>query len=85
MISEGLHTLKNMAHDMNEVIFLTISVLGLCIHFHLFLSVGFLVVTLQGSTRTLNMHFMQELDRQVPLMDEIDTKVRLSEVTSLSL
>ncbi|KAL0409897.1 UNVERIFIED_CONTAM: syntaxin [Sesamum latifolium] len=34
MISEGLHTLKNMAHDMNE-----------------------------------------ELDRQVPLMDEIDTKV----------
>uniref|UniRef100_A0A6N2LAV0 t-SNARE coiled-coil homology domain-containing protein n=1 Tax=Salix viminalis TaxID=40686 RepID=A0A6N2LAV0_SALVM len=34
MISEGLGTLKNMAHDMNE-----------------------------------------ELDRQVPLMDEIDTKV----------
>ncbi|KAK4396334.1 Valine--tRNA ligase, mitochondrial 1, partial [Sesamum angolense] len=29
MISEGLHTLKNMAHDMNEVIFLTISVFGL--------------------------------------------------------
>ena len=34
MIAEGLDTLKNMAHDMNE-----------------------------------------EMDRQVPLMDEIDTKV----------
>lgn len=56
VISEGLDTLKNMAHDMNEVSFL----------FWLF-----------QNKKTLYWFYCveQELDRQVPLMDEIDAKV----------
>ena len=63
MIAEGLDTLKNMAHDMNEVRFL------------LYLSF-FLFVFIFPHLSSLFMYQIQELDRQVPLMDEIDTKVR---------
>ncbi|XP_040869724.1 syntaxin-71-like isoform X2 [Glycine max] len=62
MIAEGLDTLKNMAHDMNEVRFL------LCLSFSFFLCPP-------PHLSSLFMYQIQELDRQVPLMDEIDTKV----------
>lgn len=70
MISEGLDTLKNMAHDMNEVklsykywficLLKKISISSFAIHRHV---------------SSFSTRYMQELDRQVPLMDEIDTKV----------
>lgn len=48
VIAEGLDTLKNMAHDMNEVVFLTVSVLCNHIRFSLTsVSSCFLLVTLQ--------------------------------------
>lgn len=61
VISEGLDTLKDMAHNMNEVC---------CICVLIFVSSSVKV------TDSWNLGHMQELDRQVPLMDEIDTKVR---------
>lgn len=66
MIAEGLDTLKNMAHDMNEVrFFLVVFVFPLlCLWCFSFLS-------------SLYVCQLQEFDRQVPLMDEIDTKVRI--------
>lgn len=60
VISEGLDALKNLARDMNEVCCFLI-----CPNYIVFLSGG-------------DLHFLlfQELDKQVPLMDEMETKVR---------
>jgi len=61
IISEGLDTLKNLANDMNEV--------GLWI----------LLLHMEYCPKKIDIYqllwFFQELDRQVPLIDEIDTKV----------
>lgn len=64
VIAEGLDTLKNMAHDMNEV--------WLCPIFNELLMSGKYV------EYCLSLNYeccLQEVDRQVPLMDEIDDKV----------
>lgn len=62
-IAEGLDTLKNMAEDINEVHLYRYILLMLCFF---------------GSCRSDSLtatYTLQELDRQEPLMDEIDTKV----------
>ena len=68
MIAEGLDTLKNMAHDMNEVLRL----------FYLHLLLDFEYAAKLSTTIGCCLLWLQEIDRQVPLMDEIDTKVRNS-------
>nr|XP_010924473.1 syntaxin-71 isoform X1 [Elaeis guineensis] len=61
IISEGLDTLKNMAHDMDEVCCCLLYMLDSRYYDRFRIDLFSLS--------------MQELDRQVPLMDEIDTKV----------
>lgn len=63
VIAEGLDTLKHMASDMNEV----------CCIWVLYFGRRFLSTAHEFWIEMLLI--LQELDRQVPLMDEIDTKV----------
>lgn len=66
VIAEGLDTLKNMANDLNEVCFRTPIIDASVLVYFLLVLNFFLCCTSD----------LQELDRQVPLMDEIDDKVR---------
>lgn len=63
VIAEGLDTLKNMAHDMNEVLLVQLFLFACAIE------------SWTGIIFLFN--YCQEVDRQVPLMDEIDDKVIL--------
>lgn len=69
IISEGLGTLKNLAHDMNEV-------------WMWFTYLCFILLLEEFRDWSLFQYF-QELDRQVPLIDEIDTKVRAYSLTEI--
>ncbi|XP_035541326.1 syntaxin-71-like isoform X1 [Juglans regia] len=64
IISEGLDTLKNLAQDMNEV------VTGLKLSLMMLLEERRLI----SFCPVFFPIYVQELDRQVPLIDEIDTK-----------
>ena len=84
MISEGLDTLKNMACDMNEVLIVCWKIClkcGICKKSCLYVTIGRYVID-HGIWIQCVMWYVQELDRQVPLMDEIDTKVRSIAVSS---
>lgn len=67
MISEGLDTLKNMAHDMNEVSYVPDLIIFI-----------FTLINILVDSDCCMLCYFQEIDRQVPLMDEIDTKVMIS-------
>lgn len=71
VIAEGLDTLKDMARDMNEVSFVP------CLS-HFLRKITRIEFYSRGRCKFNNISFFQELDRQVPLMDEIDDKVILS-------